>query len=274
MEVRLFLSVSAETEQGEDVEQGWKTVALFHDAEIGCDAILSYQWMAQSRLNVLTWRDALQLSEPPRWILRSKPTSTTERPSMVARIDTTPHKTEIQGVIHQDKEKEDDLLEKVIAINSILKMQLSLTEEVSPDTGNILTPEPLTDEDLWKAAKLLKELTPKTEVRGMMLIEDEIESPLAEELREEIMRKYKEKVFRDRVWPRPPGGTHGPAKFYIKPGAKPACGRTISLSGERLEAMRDLEADWKLDAKLEPSRGAAAFPIRKKEQQVERSRGL
>ena len=60
---------------------------------------------------------------------------------------------------------------------------------------------------------------------------------------------------------------HGPAKLYLKPGAKPVTGRVIMLSGPRLEAMRELEAEYKADNKVEPGRGpwrAVAFPIKKK----------
>lgn len=45
------------------------------------------------------------------------------------------------------------------------------------------------------------------------------------------------------------------------------CGRTFSLSGERLEALRALEKEWKDDFKIEPGIGpwrATPFPIKKK----------
>ena len=58
-EVRLQLRFTAETPDGEPVPRGWTVFANFHDADIGCDAILSYEWMAQQRINVLPWGDAL-----------------------------------------------------------------------------------------------------------------------------------------------------------------------------------------------------------------------
>ena len=45
------------------------------------------------------------------------------------------------------------------------------------------------------------------------------------------------------------------------------CGRTFSLSGERLEALQSLEKEWKADDKIEPGIGpwrATPFPIKKK----------
>ena len=270
-EIKLSLSFSAEADDGAPVQQRWKTTAWFHDADIGCDAILSYQWMSEARLNVLTWRDALQLNEPPRWILQSTGPERRNTECEISTIDTTP-----LGKIAPSKKdnnedvmkEEDDALEKAIRINRVRMMQLRLGEEIDLETGEV-EEEPLTDEDLWEAAKLLEQMkASERRVNGMMVIEDEVESPLAEELRAGIMREYKDRVFRDRVWPRPPvRGQHGAAKLYLKPGAKPVCGRTISLSGERLAAMRELEADWKTDDKLEPGCGpwrAAAFPIRKK----------
>jgi hypothetical protein len=157
----------------------------------------------------------------------------------------------------------------MIAINRVRKMQLELVEEVDPETGDITKPAPLSDFDLWEAAKLLEKMEEKqADVRGVMLVEDPVESPEAQRLRERVIADYTNVIFRDRVWPNPPvRGQHGPAKLYLKPGAKPVCGRTITLSGERLAAMRELEEEWRADGKLEASRGAwrsAAFPIRKK----------
>ena len=101
-----------------------------------------------------------------------------------------------------------------------------------------------------------------------MLVEGQVESSQAQTLRERIVQDYTGQVFRTHVWPNPPvRGQHGPAKLYLKPGAKPACGRTITLTGERLAAMRELEEEWKRDGKLEAARGpwrSAAFPLRKK----------
>ena len=51
-EVHLKLKFAAEKPTGEPVPQGWITSACFHDADIGCDAILSYEWMAHERINV------------------------------------------------------------------------------------------------------------------------------------------------------------------------------------------------------------------------------
>ena len=60
-------------------------LARFSDGEISCDAILGNVifpvwdrlvggWLAQKKLDVLPWRNALQLHHPPRWILVSKAT--------------------------------------------------------------------------------------------------------------------------------------------------------------------------------------------------------
>ena len=51
----------------------WTTDVWFYDGDISCDAILGYSWLAQKRLNVQPWRDALQLHDPPHLLLLSKP---------------------------------------------------------------------------------------------------------------------------------------------------------------------------------------------------------
>ena len=133
--------------------------------------------------------------------------------------------------------------------------------------------ELIDDDTLFEAAKLWgvqdDDNADHAQVRSTIVADEEVETPLAQSLREAILRDYAGTVFRDRVWGDPPErGPHGAAKLYLKPGAKPVCGSTIRLSGKRLEAMEALEADWKLDNKLEPGRGpwmAAAFSIPKKD---------
>lgn len=51
----------------------WTTEANVCDGDISCDAILGYGWLAQQILDVLPWRNALQLHDPPRWIMVGKP---------------------------------------------------------------------------------------------------------------------------------------------------------------------------------------------------------
>ena len=115
---------------------------------------------------------------------------------------------------------------------------------------------------------VLKKGVEEKNVRGIVMAEHELPGEEAENHRKEIMAEFEGTLFRERVWPNPPQrGPHGLAELRLKPGAIPVVGRTIHLKGERLEAQKELEADWKRDQKIEPGRGpwrAGAFPIKKK----------
>ena len=74
-------------EPEEELDEGtpnttWSTLVTFYDGAISCDAILGYGWLAEQRLDVLPWRDALQLHDPPRWILVGQEASRPENPSL------------------------------------------------------------------------------------------------------------------------------------------------------------------------------------------------
>ena len=104
-------------------------------------------------------------------------------------------------------------------------------------------------------------------VQGV-IAEDEFQGEDAARARKAIEEKYTGRVFCDRIHPDPPErGTHGKATLHLKPGAVPVTSRTIHLAGERLQALREMEEEWKVDRKIEPGRGpwrAAAFPVKKK----------
>ena len=275
-EVELPMRFAAMEENRVPVDGGWTTSARFYDAEISCDAILGYGWLAEQRLNILPWCDALQLSWEPRWILCSRTTRTTRRgkdgpTAAVSVVEMSEPKSSgayCDTQNHKNEEEEEDL---TIAINEVRKLQLELPSDLDLGAEVDEPPEALDDDALLEVARGLATPTiplEQTQVRSIMVTDEEITTPLANELRAAILADYDGKVFRDRVWGNPPvRGPHGAARIYLKPGAKPVCGRTISLSGERLEAMRELEREWKADGKLEPGRSswrAAAFPIRKK----------
>lgn len=136
----------------------WTIDAWFYDGDISCDAILGYSWLAQKRLNVQPWRDALQLHDPPHWTLLSKPmlpkkspnsaeiSVMTETPRPMSPkdteahvIDSTPQLSENNsngtptGHTENFQPSGEELLDRDAKINRIRMMQLELTEEVNEE---------------------------------------------------------------------------------------------------------------------------------------------
>ena len=127
-EVQLRIKFIAETSSGEPVPQGWTTSVWFHDADIGSDAILSYEWMARHRINVLPWGDALQLNEAPRWILKSAPLHLFPSDPQLHISTVRMQVSDPQRAM--DEVSEDEGLECAIMINQVRKLQLRLVVEV------------------------------------------------------------------------------------------------------------------------------------------------
>jgi hypothetical protein len=242
-EVELRLTFSAVTDDDKREANSWSTTVVVHDGLVSCDLILGYPWLRENQLDVQPWRDALQLHNEPKWIL-------TERRKG----------QEAEDAAEEDNDEEIDDL-----IFQVQKMRLrACAGDESEDEDD----EGLTEEEVAEVAEQLRRTEKEAKsVRGVVMSEDPEEHPLAQQLRQEIMEEYADKVFRDRVWPDPPArGAHGKAVLRLKPGAIPIVGRIINLRGERLEALKEMEAECLKDRKLEPGRGewrAAAFPIKR-----------
>ena len=138
-------------------------------------------------------------------------------------------------------------------IAQVRKMRLGTTPTVDLDTGSVSEDEITDDKKVEEVARHLVQAAKQSRiVRGVVQSEDEHPSQVASNLREELMREYSGRVFRDRVWPNPPArGTHGTAVLHLKPGAVPVVGRVIHLKGERLEALKAQEHEFRADAKIE-----------------------
>ena len=190
------------------------------------------------RLDIQPWRDALQLHDEPRLVLKVK---------RGGKRRTEAH-TKVRAAFYAEDEEVEAYVQQV------RKMRLALVTEVDGD-GRVITEEIEDEETLLEAARMLQARDAAT-VCGVVAAEDEDPSEEAAVLRKEIINEFDGRVFRDRVWPNPPErGTHGKAKLRLKPGAAPVLGRPIHLKGERLEAMKELEKEFLADGKLEPGRG-------------------
>ena len=288
-EVVARVEFRAETEDGGSVNRPWVTEVRAHDGDVGCDIILGYPWLRSQRLDVQPWRDSLQLHDKPWWVLRDsrqeedsddeeemdqvqvasireEARSKTQRR---ARIATQGMATPGGGGDNAEEEEWDEEVRDTV--EDIRKMRLALVSEVDMDTWEVVTEEVDDEESMVEAARYLRVLKSSVEekkVRGVVLAEDEVPGEESAQYRKEILEEFNGTLFRDQVWPNPPQrGPHGMAELRLKAGAVPVVGRNIHLKGERLEAQKQLEADWKRDRKIEPGRGpwrAGAFPIKKK----------
>ena len=237
-----------------------------HDGDIGCDIILGYPWLRQRRIDVQPWRDALQLHDGARWVLRNRGGLDGSRSSGDEEEDDIEvARLRVQTTLEKEDDNED-------FCKLIEKMQLTLVAEVDIITGDTHVEQIDDPASLEEAATHLEEagnqLGRERRIRGVVLAEDEHPGAEAEMWRNRIVEEFDGTLFRERVWPQPPArGPHGLAELRLKPGAVPVVGRTIHLRGERLEAQKGLEEEWKRDQKIEPARGtwrAGAFPIKKK----------
>jgi hypothetical protein len=277
-EATITLSFEARTEEGVPVGSQWSSTVTAHDGDIGCDLILGYPWLKVNRLDVQPWRDALQLHDPPRWVLWAQKNSTVQgqgrsTATVVTQQEPQPHPASstqhpLQQPLsstatrHQEEEEclweeEEDVEEQMLAL--VKKMRMCIPGEVheaEEDEG--ASDEEISDnEALQEAARhILQVQGEQVEIRGVVQSDDEHPDPVASKLRQEILDEYAGRVFRERVWPNPPArGTHGKAVLRLKPGAVPVVGRVIHLRGERHDALREMEVECRKDGKLEPGRG-------------------
>ena len=264
----LLVEIDAETDAGCPVKTPWKTNITVHDGDVGADMIIGYPWLRRQRLDIQPWRNALQLHDHPFWVLRP------QRDGRTSGVETRAITMDIMAVTKEDEkleESDDGAQVNGAWIFEVEKMQLTLVTEIDVETGEE-TVEAIKDEaTIMEAAAILKELNETPEVKfvcGVVVAENEFPGDFAANLREEIQHQFEGRVFRDRIFPDPPErGQHGKAKLHLKPDAIPVVSRTIHLAGERLQALKELEAEWRRDWKIEPGRGpwrAAAFPIKKK----------
>ena len=81
-----------------------------------------------------------------------------------------------------------------------------------------------------------------------------IEDDYLKFLREQILHKYRDTVFRPNVWPDPPiRGPHGLAENSMKPGVVPHSQRPFSMAGYRRDAMIEIIDEFESLGLIEPS---------------------
>ena len=112
----LQVEFAAETEGGVRTQTPWKTDVAVHDGDIGVDVILGYPWLRRQRVDVQPWRNALQLHDPPRWVLRAQ--------SARATATVLAQRGEETSDVGSDKTMEEDTKNTEVAPVSAIAVQV------------------------------------------------------------------------------------------------------------------------------------------------------
>jgi hypothetical protein len=224
----------------------------FYEANIKVDAILSYPWLAETKLGIFPHHKALAKDSPDLIFLKgvTKPESARNFRSDTALAESV------------------EILEEPSM--DLRKMALSL-----PMKGFDQKIEFLEDDELREIEENLgKNVPPVQQIQHMIVAregEDGEEVEKVAEFRRRVLSDYEGTVFRSAPLPDPPvRGPLGYAQISLKEGAKPIRQKPFFLHGERKEALEKITQDW-LDKKfIEPATTknsewlSQTFPVPKK----------
>ena len=225
--------------------------AEFYEAQIQADAILSYPWLAQTKLGIFPHHHALVLDNPELSFL--------------------------YGLRDPDKRKENDFNRNSL-VNDVSALHLQKYDFSLPLDDFDQRVEFLNNEDLEILAENLgQEESPLYQVNRMIISRENDISNNEEykekisKLRESAFEEFNGTVFRSSVFPNPPvRGLYGYAYIPLKEGARPTRQKPFFLQGERKEALEKITQDW-IDMKfIEPATTknsewlSQTFPVPKK----------
>ena len=253
-----------------------------YDAELVCDMILSYRWLAEHQVILNPGRHGLHLVQNDRlyWVSGIVPPSpggamTLERLPIVTvplLDEVAPHalETTVQAVsnIWDGYEQRDSLLSYLRRLE-LQVIPLSCTvDPLDPPPFGADIPLILQEEDLQYLAQDLLPHMEVNYVKGFVHARDECAGVEVDELRKMVLQDYKTTVFCGRTTGDPPKrGLFGEAEIHLKPDAVPHSQRPYQMSGERRTAWVALTDQLLADGKIEPSRSAwcsPSFPVPKK----------
>ena len=232
-----------------------------YDADVICDIILSYGWLAENNIIPNPRRHGLHfLDHPgPAWVhgtitpktsgivvLESLPTLNT-----LSDTSTHHHHTSKQSPISLNTNYTDFIThwKELEAQEHLLQHleRLQLTSEphhpkmASPDYPGLAEfplHQVLTKNELLE---IIHNLTIPfgniSYVRGFIETGESVQSTLADQLRTNILEDYKDSVFSNKTTGNPPKrGIYGEAEIVLKPGAVPVRQRAYQMAGERRTA--------------------------------------
>jgi hypothetical protein len=230
--------------------------AMFYEADIKVDAILSYPWMAENRIGVFPHLEALALKEPELTLLYGSPqevfkkikrhrSNTPEKDCKWARLgkerrEATKKAQVVQAVDQKfnqspgDEEGEKRFLK-------LAKLGLAVNTLKDPELLEFLD-----NSEMELVVEKMSQVPKAHWVRRLIRAGDEAQQEeVVEKLREKIAADYEGTVLRDTLIP----GLHvrgmfGYAYIPLKDGAMPTRQKPIVAHGEKQEAYGKIVEDW------------------------------
>ena len=267
--------------RGELLPEPRRLKAIFYEADIRIDAILSFPWLVSNELGVFPHLKTLASTEPdfvmlcgiPRgWSKRAKNTQ-----HEASRWEGADHRREgskrRRRWIQINREPIQQLFVEEERRHLMLKkMRLHLETEV--DT---LYRDFLSDCELKVVEYQLAKTENSCEIHALTAVSEKENLPEGwdlgklEELRRKIHEDFDGTALRDEVFPNPPvRGKYGYATIPLEENAEPVRQKTFHMYGERKEAMEKITQDWIAKEFIErPQKGglewlSRAFAVPKK----------
>jgi hypothetical protein len=263
------------------------------EAEIACDAILSFKWLSQFNLDVLCRRHGLQLNTTDIYFIPGLDESQVPESSGQLKIhvvnplgDSDNSQSSPQGsslvnppllapvfrtiffTQPPKRDTTDDEVAELIYAEQLLYLKcLRLRAFPESERRVEMEFEPAT----WVG--LVEKFLPQEDevhyARSVVTGSEPISDPQVEKIKSEIVEKFSTSVFRKTLGKTPPvRGPLGQAKIEIKPGCSNVKQRAFQLAGDRREALikliRDLEKEGKIEEGVSDW-SSPAFPVSKKD---------
>ena len=255
---------------------------MAYDADVVCDLILSYGWLAQNNVIPHPKRHGLLFTENPgpAWV----PAAITRQSKDISTFHTQPHQEETQTVHPGNPEaastfaiEQWELEERRAQTREYLRaLRLHAyplhPQMACPDIPGLAEDPPsyLNDEEIDCISEYLLASTVNINyIRGFVSTNDNLEGNEVEDLRKQIFHDFKDSVFIGQTGGNPPKRCEfGEAEIHLQPNATPVKQRPYQMSGDRRKAWIELVDQLIKDGKIEPGQGpwcSPSFPVPKKQ---------
>jgi hypothetical protein len=265
----------------------------FFEAEIACDAILSFRWLSQCNLDVLCKRHGLQLNDKDTFFIPGLDETQVPESSGQLKI----HVVSPLGGDEESQSSNQGLPQVAQPMLTPFSKTISFNPPVKNDTSNEEVEELINMEKVLYLKCLRLRVFPEDERRvemefdaptwvalvdNFLPMEDEIHyarsvvtgsepisDPQVEKIKAEVIERFSDSVFKKTLGKIPPvRGPLGQAKIEIKPGFSNVKQRAFQLAGDRREALIKLIRDLEKEGKIEEGCSdwsSPAFPVPKKD---------
>ena len=260
-----------------------------YDAEVVCDMILSYKWMAENNVvpHPRTHGIIIQEEDDQYWvpgIITPKSHNITVleglpiqiMPGAVTPPASPTTTTQAEFICHQVSSHWEAFEDTSTIVSHIRQWNLHTTPQHPgmgcPDIPGLAEegqPDSLLEEDLHTIASEIQHLSADVNyIKGFVQSGEPIQGPQVETLRSQILSDYASTVFLGRTSGNPPKrGPLGEAEIILKPDVVPTKQRPFQMVGERRAAWVKLTDQLIQDGKIEPGQSpwcSPSFPVPKK----------